>query len=264
MMNMSTVDLINFFDKELAKTEAAEQTAVRRTLMNAQKQEDKRRLEEHMEASRELVAALEEENVETVEDMETLVAELEEDELPSIFTEKVELTKEERMEKCNILTGFTQMTNSLMRELIKNVGGDGYAIYSIILSHRNTKTGECFLSYEQIAYETEFSMSKVKRNMQKLLGAGYVQRINNPIPGVASEFEFPLENFEDKTITKQEAETDIALGVGSNISKSNVSIIREQLNAPVQEERVYTQEELDELDWILCNLGNLESRKRVS
>lgn len=264
MMNMNTVDLINFFDNELAKTETAEQTAVRRTLMNAQKQEDKRRLEEHMEASRELVAALEEESIETVGAMEALVAELEEDELPAIFTEKVELTKEERMEKCNILTGFTQMTNSLMRELIKNVGGDGYAIYSIILSHRNTKTGECFLSYEQIAYETEFSMSKVKRNMQKLLGAGYVQRINNPIPGVASEFEFPLENFEDKTITKQEAETDIALGVGSNISKSNVSIIREQLNAPVQEERVYTQEELDELDWILCNLGNLESRKRVS
>ena len=55
-----------------------------------------------------------------------------------------------------------------MRQYVPLIGPYGYTIYSVIMSHENGKTKDCFPSYKTIARESKVDRSTVIRYVKKL------------------------------------------------------------------------------------------------
>lgn len=93
-----------------------------------------------------------------------------------------------------VTSGFIKSDNKVIRAIIHETGFAGYAIYILLLSHRNTSTDECYPTIDVIAKESNCDGSYVKKVLKKLIEAGYL----NTIPGKkgqASRYFFPCEDF---------------------------------------------------------------------
>jgi hypothetical protein len=71
---------------------------------------------------------------------------------------------------------FTKSNNQARLEICKNVGYIAYMVYLQILSHRNSKTGDCFPSFGLIASETGIGKRTVQNKVDKLEEYEYLKR----------------------------------------------------------------------------------------
>lgn len=90
-------------------------------------------------------------------------------------------------------TTFTMTTDTAFNVLI-DLGKSAFAIYMVILKHRNMRTNRCFPSYSTISEESGCGLSNIKVTLNKLEEAGYLS-INSGMRGIANNYYFPQEWF---------------------------------------------------------------------
>lgn len=79
------------------------------------------------------------------------------------------------MEKTKNTEQFTKSSNKARLEICKEIDAISYMVYLQILSHRNSKTGDCFPSLGVIADETGLSKRTVQNKVDKLEKHGYLK-----------------------------------------------------------------------------------------
>ena len=72
------------------------------------------------------------------------------------------------------MNGFTQLDNDLGREIGLTCGSGAFHVYFVLYSHRNAKTGACYPSLKLLSEETGKSISTLKRELDKLREAGFI------------------------------------------------------------------------------------------
>src|SRR5262245_45847456 len=72
------------------------------------------------------------------------------------------------------ITPHTRIDNSIIDSLAAQIGIYGLGIYVAIKRHLNTKTGECFPSYQTIARKLHIDRSTVIRYVKKLKALGLI------------------------------------------------------------------------------------------
>lgn len=89
--------------------------------------------------------------------------------------EGAQLTKEEKQEH-QVVTGFCKSDNKVATDIgtTEGLGGRAYAVYMSILSHRNSKTGECFPSIPVIAKRISFGERMTREYISRLEEHGYL------------------------------------------------------------------------------------------
>lgn len=106
-----------------------------------------------------------------------------------------EKTIERRM--CSI-KGFTKSNNQLREDIIGECGPSAYILYIVLLSHRNTKTNECFPSLSMLIKETTFTKPTLLKYLSALEQGDYLI-INSGTFGQANNYYFPREDFFEVT-----------------------------------------------------------------
>lgn len=93
---------------------------------------------------------------------------------------------------------FTMATDVAF-EILSGFEGRGktnFAVYMVLLKHRNSKNNKCFPSIETIANKIVASDKTVKRALDELEKAGYI-KIDSGMRGISNNYYFPKEWFYD-------------------------------------------------------------------
>lgn len=93
---------------------------------------------------------------------------------------------------------FTMATDVAF-EILSGFEGRGktnFAVYMVLLKHRNSTNNKCFPSIETIANKIVASDKTVKRALDELEKAGYI-KIDSGMRGISSNYYFPKEWFYD-------------------------------------------------------------------
>lgn len=93
---------------------------------------------------------------------------------------------------------FTMATDVAF-EILSGFGGRGktnFAVYMVLLKHRNSTNNKCFPSIETIANKIVASDKTVKRALDELEKAGYI-KIDSGMRGISNNYYFPKEWFYD-------------------------------------------------------------------
>lgn len=93
---------------------------------------------------------------------------------------------------------FTMATDVAF-EILSSFEGRGktnFAVYMVLLKHRNSTNNKCFPSIETIANKIVASDKTVKRALDELEKAGYI-KIDSGMRGISSNYYFPKEWFYD-------------------------------------------------------------------
>ena len=100
-----------------------------------------------------------------------------------------------------VLTGWIKANNQLIRHIISEANAQTAMLYLIILSHRNTKSDQCFPSISLLAKEMNLSDRNIQRMINELCALD-VLIVNSGKQGVANNYYFPKEDFfkEDASI----------------------------------------------------------------
>lgn len=91
---------------------------------------------------------------------------------------------------------FTAATDTAF-EILKSFKGSGktyFAVYMILLKHRNMRTNKCFPSISTISEETKLGVRTVKEAIDTLWNKGYLS-INSGMRGISNNYYFPKEWF---------------------------------------------------------------------
>lgn len=108
------------------------------------------------------------------------------------------LTWEEKLATTKIAkstTKFTKIYDITARYIINQTNMQTFALYCLLLSHRNYKTKECFPSYAVLAKEADVSVPTVSRMIKNLKIKGIIRvgkKENN------NTYLFPLETDEGR------------------------------------------------------------------
>lgn len=93
---------------------------------------------------------------------------------------------------------FTMATDVAF-EILSGFEGRGktnFAVYMVLLKHRNSTNNKCFPSIETIANKIVASDKTVKRALDELEKAGYI-KIDSGMRGISNNYYFPKEWFYD-------------------------------------------------------------------
>lgn len=93
---------------------------------------------------------------------------------------------------------FTMATDVAF-EILSRFEGRGktnFAVYMVLLKHRNSTNNKCFPSIETIANKIVASDKTVKRALDELEKAGYI-KIDSGMRGISNNYYFPKEWFYD-------------------------------------------------------------------
>lgn len=93
---------------------------------------------------------------------------------------------------------FTMATDVAF-EILSGFEGRGktnFAVYMVLLKHRNSMNNKCFPSIETIANKIVASDKTVKRALDELEKAGYI-KIDSGMRGISNNYYFPKEWFYD-------------------------------------------------------------------
>lgn len=94
-----------------------------------------------------------------------------------------------------VLSNFVQIDNTIIRVLIIECGPGAACLYILLLSHRNTKTNQCFPSREVLSREMGgISVRQVATYIKRLSDFGAI-KVNSGEKGLTSNYYFPLEEF---------------------------------------------------------------------
>lgn len=93
-----------------------------------------------------------------------------------------------------VLNGWIKADNQLTRHIISESNPQTAMLYLIILSHRNTKNGQCFPSISLLAKEMNLSDRNIQRMINELCDLD-VLIVNSGKQGVANNYYFPKEDF---------------------------------------------------------------------
>ena len=93
-----------------------------------------------------------------------------------------------------VLNGWIKADNQLTRHIISESNPQTAMLYLIILSHRNTKNGQCFPSISLLAKEMNLSDRNIQRMINELCDLD-VLIVNSGKQGVANNYYFPKEAF---------------------------------------------------------------------
>lgn len=91
------------------------------------------------------------------------------------------------------------MATEIAFEILSGFEGRGktnFAVYMILLKHRNSTNNKCFPSIETIANKIMASNKTVKRALDELEKAGYI-KIDSGMRGISNNYYFPKEWFYD-------------------------------------------------------------------
>ena len=91
---------------------------------------------------------------------------------------------------------FTMVTDVAF-EILSRFEGRGktnFAVYMVLLKHRNSMNNKCFPSIETIANKIVASDKTVKRALDELEKAGYI-KIDSGMRGISNNYYFPKEWF---------------------------------------------------------------------
>lgn len=94
------------------------------------------------------------------------------------------------------LGSFTAATDVAF-EILQSFEGSGktyFAVYLVLLKHRNMKNNKCFPSIKTIADETKIGVRTIKEALDALSNNGYLS-INSGMRGIANNYYFPKEWF---------------------------------------------------------------------
>ena len=93
---------------------------------------------------------------------------------------------------------FTMATDVAFEILsgFKGRGKTNFAVYMVLLKHRNSTNNKCFPSIEIIANKIVASDKTVKRALDELEKAGYI-KIDSGMRGISNNYYFPKEWFYD-------------------------------------------------------------------
>ena len=134
-------------------------------------------------------------------------------------------------------TTFTMATDTAFN-VLTDLGKSAFAIYMVILKHRNMRTNRCFPSYSTISKESGCGLSNIKVTLNKLEEAGYLS-INSGMRGIANNYYFPQEWFYayfDDDINQRLAKR-----------KDKAQVITEQRETKVKKENKALSKENEEL-----------------
>ncbi len=100
-----------------------------------------------------------------------------------------------------VLTGWIKADNQLIRHIVSETNPQIAMLYLIILSHRNTDSGQCFPSISLLAREMNLTDRTIQRMINELCALD-VLIVNSGKQGVANNYYFPKEDFfkEDASI----------------------------------------------------------------
>lgn len=93
---------------------------------------------------------------------------------------------------------FTMATDVAF-EILSGFEGRGktnFAVYMVLLKHRNSTNNKCFPSIETVANKIVVSDKTVKRALDELEKAGYI-KIDSGMRGISNNYYFPKEWFYD-------------------------------------------------------------------
>lgn len=93
---------------------------------------------------------------------------------------------------------FTMATETAFEILtsFKDKSKTNFAVYMVLLKHRNAIRNRCFPSIETIANKTSMSIKTVKRALDELEEKGFI-RIDSGMRGISNNYYFPKEWFYD-------------------------------------------------------------------
>lgn len=132
---------------------------------------------------------------------------------------------------------FTMATDVAF-DVLLDLGRSAFAIYLVILKHRNLTTNKCFPSYTTIKKESGCGLSNIKETLNKLEEAGYLI-INSGMRGIANNYYFPQEWF------YAYFEDDINQRLAKR--KDKIQVITEQRETKVEKENKALSKENEEL-----------------
>ena len=134
-----------------------------------------------------------------------------------------------------VLIGWIKANNWLIRHIISESNPQTAMLYLIILSHRNTNSGQCFPSISLLAKEMNLSDRNIQRMINELCDLD-VLIVNSGKQGVANNYYFPKEDF-----FKEDASVSFAYKRTSKFRKKPKS------KAGTTEEFSFTPEDLIEV-----------------
>lgn len=130
---------------------------------------------------------------------------------------------------------FTMATDVAF-DVLLDLGRSAFAIYLVILKHRNLTTNKCFPSYATIKKESGCGLSNIKETLNKLEEAGYLI-INSGMRGIANNYYFPQEwfyaYFDDD--------------INQRLAKRRDKVIAEKRETKVEKENKELKKEVQEL-----------------
>ena len=133
-----------------------------------------------------------------------------------------------------VLTGWIKAGNQLIRHIISETSPQTAMLYLIILSHRNTNSGQCFPSISLLAKEMNLSDRNIQRMINELCDLD-VLIVNSGKQGVANNYYFPKEDF-------FKADADVAMAY-----KRTTKFRKKPKSKPsIMEEFGFTKEDLAE------------------
>lgn len=132
---------------------------------------------------------------------------------------------------------FTMATDVAF-DVLLDLGRSAFAIYLVILKHRNLTTNRCFPSYATIKKESGCGLSNIKETLNKLEEVGYLI-INSGMRGIANNYYFPQEWF------YAYFEDDINQRLAKR--KDKIQVITEQRETKVEKENKALSKENEEL-----------------
>ena len=132
-------------------------------------------------------------------------------------------------------TTFTMATDTAFN-VLTDLGKSAFAIYMVILKHRNMRTNRCFPSYSIISKESGCGLSNIKVTLNKLEEAGYLS-INSGIRGIANNYYFPQEWFY----------TYFDDDINQRLAKRRDKVIAEKRETKVEKENKELKKEVQEL-----------------
>ena len=90
-------------------------------------------------------------------------------------------------------TAATEVAFEILQAFGKN-SKTCFAVYLVLLKHRNMKNNKCFPSIATIAEETNIGIRTVKDTLNTLSSSGYLS-INSGMRGISNNYYFPKEWF---------------------------------------------------------------------
>ena len=144
-----------------------------------------------------------------------------------------------------IRTGWVKADNKLIREIIADTNAQTAMLYLIILSHRNTNTGNCFPSINTLAKEMNISDRSIER-MLNSLSTTEVLRINSGKEGKSNTYYFPKESFFEEDGTNSMAHKR---KTGFRKKAKPKANIRNQLGLPKETSTKKSKSVLDDDDY---------------